>query len=89
MSLLLLLSPIKCPATYGSCAHCTSVAKIRAGKKLSLLIEDMYNNILRLSFKVWNSAMGLGGIATILYGILAFRVSDQSDGESSLSSVPW
>lgn len=57
------------------------------------LEKDMYNNILRLSFKVWNAAMGLGGVATILYSVLVFRVSDQvGEGETSSSHqipVPW
>lgn len=50
----------------------------------------MVNSLLRLSFKVWNSAMGVGGFATISYAILMFRAQGETSSPSHhITSVPW
>ncbi|XP_057764512.1 tetraspanin-19-like [Salvia miltiorrhiza] len=49
----------------------------------------MANNLLRLSLQVWNSGMGLGGVATTFYGILIFRAAGAQSSSSHHITIPW
>ncbi|KAL8468008.1 hypothetical protein ACS0TY_031306 [Phlomoides rotata] len=47
------------------------------------------NNGVKLFLKMFNSAMGIGGIATVMYGVLMFRAWQLQGGSSSFHHIPW
>ncbi|KAL0442777.1 UNVERIFIED_CONTAM: hypothetical protein Slati_2000400 [Sesamum latifolium] len=51
----------------------------------------MVTNWLKLALKFYNSSMGLGGIAIIVYGVLMIRVwqTDENGSSSHHITIPW
>lgn len=49
----------------------------------------MGNDVVRLCLKVWNWAMGVGGVVTITYAILMFRVSQSWSSSQHITLLPW